>query len=124
MISLTENAAKEFRKIMTGEGLNPEQVCIRFSIKAGGCSGFTYVLDFDDQKRRMDLFFESQSLGILVDKKSYLFTEDTIIDYSYDLNHHGLNFKNPRARGTCGCRTSFNIDISDEHEEPKFKPNW
>lgn len=124
MISLTEAAAKEFIKVMKAEGLNPEEVALRISIKGGGCSGFTYVLDFDDTQRRVDLFFESNGMGILVDKKSYLFIKDTVIDYSYDLNHHGVNFKNPQALSSCGCRSSFAIDISNEHEEPVFKPNW
>ena len=73
MISLTEAAAKEFLKVMKTEGLDPEEVALRISIKGGGCSGFTYVLDFDDTQRRVDLFFESNGMGILVDKKSYLF---------------------------------------------------
>ena len=56
MISLTENAAKEISTIMKHEGLNSEEVCVRIGVKAGGCSGFTYTMDFDDKKRRVDLF--------------------------------------------------------------------
>ena len=57
MISLTENAAKEISTIMKNDGLNLEEVCVRIGVKAGGCSGFSYVMDFDDKKRRVDLNF-------------------------------------------------------------------
>tara|TARA_X000000950_G_C13473885_1_gene480912 strand:- start:139 stop:510 length:372 start_codon:yes stop_codon:yes gene_type:complete len=123
MISLTENAAKEISTIMKNDGLNLEEVCVRIGVKAGGCSGFSYVMDFDDKKRRVDLFFESQGLGILVDKKSYLFIKDTVIDWAYDLTHHGVNFANPAAKGTCGCRISFMHD-GPEQTENVFTPTW
>tara|TARA_E500000178_G_C16815006_1_gene658744 strand:- start:234 stop:605 length:372 start_codon:yes stop_codon:yes gene_type:complete len=123
MISLTENAAKEIRQIMVDDGLDPGAVCIRIGVRAGGCSGYTYTMDFDDQKRRIDLFFESQDMGILVDKKSYLFIKDTIIDWKYDLQHHGVNFTNPAAKMSCGCKISFMVDRPDR-EEPIFTPTW
>ena len=53
MISLTENAAKEIRQIMVDDGLDPKAVCIRIGVRAGGCSGYTYTMDFDDNKRRI-----------------------------------------------------------------------
>ena len=123
MISLTKNAAKEISTIMKHEGLNSEEVCVRIGVKAGGCSGFTYTMDFDDKKRRVDLFFESNGLGILVDKKSYLFIQNTVIDWKYDLTHHGVNFENPAAKMTCGCRVSFMHD-GPEQKENVFTPTW
>ena len=59
MITLTENAAKEIRKIMQEQQLE-ENVFIRVGVKGGGCSGFTYTFDFDARKTRFDLDFESQ----------------------------------------------------------------
>ena len=82
MITFTENAAKEIQKIMLGNELT-EDVCVRIGVKGGGCSGFTYTLDFDSKKTKFDLEFESQNLTILVDKKSHLYIKDTEIDWSY-----------------------------------------
>lgn len=106
MIELTEAAAKEIRKIKTEEGLGDE-VPIRIGIKAGGCSGFTYTFNFDTRQTKFDLEFESQGMHIVVDKKSHLYIDGTVVDWSYSLMDRGLKFTNPNAKGSCGCGTSF-----------------
>ena len=123
MINLTPDAAKEIRDIMIRDGLNPEEVAISVGCRAGGCSGLMFTLDFSDKRRKFDLFFESQGLGILVDKKSHLFIDGTTIGWSKNLASMGLTFDNPKAKGSCSCRTSFIIDIA-EPEEDVFKPTW
>ena len=122
MISFTNSAAKEIRKIMIRDGLNPETVAVRMGVKGGGCSGFTYTLDFDDRKGKFDLFYESEGLSILVDKKSNLYIGETEIDWSYNLMDRGLKFNNPFAKGSCGCKTSFMIDIAQNTN--KETPSW
>lgn len=112
MIHLTENAAKEIRKIKAEEGLD-DSVPMRIGIKGGGCSGFTYTFDFDANKGRFDLEFESQGMQILVDKKSHLYIDGTEVDWSYSLMDRGLRFTNPQAKGTCGCGTSFIYEPQD-----------
>ena len=106
MISLTNSAAKEIKKIMAKQNL-PEEVRIRVGVKGGGCAGFTYTFEFDSKKRKFDLEFESQGLKILADKKSHLYIKDTEIDWSYGLMDRGLRFNNPSAKSSCGCKTSF-----------------
>ena len=122
MISFTNSAAKEIRKIMIRDGLNPETVAVRMGVKSGGCSGFTYTLDFDNRKGKFDLFYESEGLSILVDKKSNLYIGETEIDWSYNLMDRGLKFNNPFAKGSCGCKTSFMIDIAQNTN--KETPSW
>ena len=121
MITLTKNAAKEIQKVMNENDLNND-VCIRVGVKGGGCSGFTYTLDFDSKKTKFDLEFESQKLRILVDKKSHLYIKGTEIDWSYGLMDRGLKFNNPSAKGSCGCKTSFMFEHPDQDDE--FKPSW
>jgi iron-sulfur cluster assembly protein len=121
MISLTENAAKEIRKIMESQALSND-VCIRVGVKGGGCSGFTYTFDFDSRKTRFDLEFESHGLKVLVDKKSHLYIKDTEIDWSYNLMDRGLKFNNPSAKASCGCKTSFMFEPSAQ--ENVFQPTW
>lgn len=112
MIHLTENAAKEIRKVMHEEGL-PEETPVRIGVKGGGCSGFTYTFDFDAKKGRFDMEFESQGMTVLVDKKSHLYIDGTVVDWSYSLADRGLKFTNPAAKGSCGCGTSFIYEPPD-----------
>ena len=121
MISFTEKAVNKIVGIMKDQKVHGETV-VRVGVKGGGCSGFTYTVDFDTRKGKFDLEFESFGLGILCDKKSHLYIKDTIIDWSNDLNDRGLKFNNPSAKGSCGCRTSFMY----EHEETQndTKPTW
>ena len=121
MISLTEKAASKILSIMKDQKVSGETV-LRVGVKGGGCSGFTYTVDFDTRKGKFDLEFESYGLGILCDKKSHLYIKGTEIDWSDDLNDRGLKFNNPSAKGSCGCRTSFMY----EHTETKTEttPNW
>ena len=121
MIKLTENAAKEIRKIMNENELGKE-VAVRVGVKGGGCSGLTYTLDFDSRKTKFDLEYESEGMKILVDKKSYLYIKDTEIDWSYSLMDRGLKFNNPLAKSSCGCKTSFMFDAPQQEED--FKPSW
>ncbi len=121
MIELTENAAKEIGKIKAEEGLE-EEIPIRIGVKGGGCSGFTYTFDFDAKKGRFDLEFQSQGMNILVDKKSHLYIDGTVVDWSYNLIDRGLQFTNPSAKGTCGCGTSFIYDPKDKPSDlPTFE---
>ena len=121
MISLTENAAKEIRKIMAENDL-VEDVAVRVGVKGGGCSGLTYTFDFDSRKTKFDLEFAAEGLRILVDKKSNLYIKDTMIDWSYSLMDRGLKFNNPMAKSSCGCKTSFMFDAPDQ--EKNLKPTW
>ena len=106
MIQLTEAAAKEIKKIKAVEGMG-DDVPIRIGVKGGGCSGFTYTFEFDSKPSKFDLEFRSEGLTILVDKKSHLYIDGTVVDWSYSLMDRGLKFTNPAAKGSCGCGTSF-----------------
>ena len=121
MITLTKNAAEEIQKVMRKNELI-DDVCLRVGVKGGGCSGFTYTLDFDSKKTKFDLEFESQNLKILVDKKSHLYIKDTEIDWSYGLMDRGLVFNNPSAKGSCGCKTSFMFE--NPTQEKESEPSW
>jgi iron-sulfur cluster assembly protein len=121
MISFTEKAADKILSIMNEQKVT-DDTRVRVGVKGGGCSGFTYTVDFDSRKSKFDLEFESFGLSVLVDKKSHLYIKDTEIDWSNDLNDRGLKFNNPSAKGSCGCRTSF----MHEHKEQTndTKPSW
>jgi iron-sulfur cluster assembly protein len=120
MISFTEKAANKVLSIMQEQKVSDDTV-VRVGVKGGGCSGFTYTVDFDSKKGKFDLEFESFGLNILCDKKSHLYIRDTEIDWSDNLNDRGLKFNNPSAKGSCGCRTSF---MHEHKEENGHIPSW
>ena len=120
MIYLTENSAKILSEAMQTENPSPEYV--RFGVKGGGCAGFTYTIDFDSRPRKFDLEFETYGINVLVDKKSHLYIKETTIGWSNELQDKGFKFDNPHAKGACGCRTSFQIDM-DSIEKEKT-PSW
>ena len=115
MIYLTENSAKILSEAMQTENPSPEYV--RFGVKGGGCSGFTYTIGFDSRPRKFDLEFETYGINVLVDKKSHLYIKETTIGWSNELQDKGFKFDNPHAKGACGCRTSFQIDMDSIEKE-------
>ena len=120
MIKFTKKAASKVLSIMKDQKV-ADNTRVRVGVKGGGCSGFTYTVDFETKKGKFDLEFESFGLNVLVDKKSHLYIKDTKIDWSDNLNDRGLKFDNPSAKGSCGCRTSFMYEHMEENEHV---PSW
>ena len=104
MITLTENAAKRFKDILT-QKQTPDHV-IRLAVKGGGCSGFSYAVDFVEEADPTDKIFEQLGVTIAVDLKSYLFLKGTELDYVEDVLESGFRFNNPNATASCGCGKS------------------
>jgi iron-sulfur cluster assembly accessory protein len=103
-ISMTKRAADKFKQILKEEG--KEGYGLRFGDKAGGCSGFEYVLDYSAKAKEDDVVFLSEGLEIHVNcqmKDRLLGSE---IDYVDGLNGAGFKISNPKAKGSCGCGKS------------------
>ena len=106
-VHLTERAAKEIQRVIQEQSF-PDTTWVRIGAKGGGCSGFTYVLDFDQSgPTEFDLTFSQHGVNLVVDKKSEFFMGGTTLDFNDGLLDRGFVFKNPQATGTCGCGTSF-----------------
>jgi iron-sulfur cluster assembly protein len=106
-VHVTERAATEIRRVIAEHQMPPE-AWVRIGAKGGGCSGFTYVLDFDQQgPSEFDLAFVQHGIRVVVDKKSEFFMGGTILDFNDGLLDRGFVFKNPKSTGSCGCGTSF-----------------
>ena len=106
MVTLTENAAVEIRRIMEENSLGANAK-VRLAIKGGGCAGFTYIFDFEKEAGKFDRFFQSHGIDIVVDRKSLIYVDGTEIDFNTSLTDRGFKFANPRADAACGCGTSF-----------------
>ena len=108
MIKVSNTAKDEVLRLMSAQEVEAEAF-IRVGVKGGGCSGLTYVMDFDTEMKDGDKVFEDQGIKIVVDKKSYLYLIGTTLEYSGGLNGQGFTFVNPNANRTCGCGESFSI---------------
>jgi iron-sulfur cluster assembly protein len=108
MIKVSDNAKKQVEKLKADQEVKAEAF-IRVGVKGGGCSGLTYVLDFDTDLKDDDKMFEDKGVKIVVDKKSFLYLVGTELDFSGGLNGKGFAFINPNASRTCGCGESFSI---------------
>jgi iron-sulfur cluster assembly protein len=107
-VAVTERAAREILRVIGEQGFDPSSTWVRIGAKGGGCSGFTYVLDFDrNGPTEFDLAFEMHGVKLVIDKKSEFFMSGTTLDFNDGLLDRGFVFKNPSATGTCGCGTSF-----------------
>ena len=95
---------------MNDSGLKTSTHFLRVGVKGGGCSGLSYVMDFDDKKDVTDeVVTLSDDLTIVIDKKSLLYLFGTELNYSDGLNGKGFEWVNPNASRTCGCGESFSL---------------
>ena len=106
MISMTERAVKEVRRIFDEQNLSDATV-LRVGVKGGGCSGFSYTLGFDDKLSEVDQISEYEGLRIACDPKSFLYLNGTELDFEESLMGRGFKFQNPNASKTCGYGESF-----------------
>jgi len=108
MITVTDKAKSKVEELIKSSNLN-ESYFLRVSVAGGGCSGLSYKLDFDNEIKPGDQFFEDKGIRISLDMKSFLYLAGTELDFSDGLNGKGFNFHNPNASRTCGCGDSFSV---------------
>src|SRR5690606_30504573 len=108
MIQVTEKAAKKITEVRAEEG-RAEGSFLRVKVKRGGCSGFSYKLEFDDKAQPSDKVFEMNGARVVVDGQSLLYLVGMTLDYEGGLNGAGFVFSNPNASKTCGCGSSFAV---------------
>ena len=108
MITLTERAVKELRRIVQEQDL-PESTVLRVGVKGGGCSGFSYSVGFDDTIHDADQVSEVEGFRVVCDPKSFLYLNNTQVDFEESLMGRGFKFGNPNATKTCGCGESFSV---------------
>lgn len=81
----------------------------RVGVRGGGCSGLTYVLDFENEARKGDQVVDFDGLRIFMDIKSQLFLAGTTLDFVESLMDTGFKFQNPNAKRSCSCGESFSV---------------
>ena len=106
-ISLTPNAIAKVKGIMAQQ--NPTPAGLRVGVVGGGCSGFSYSLQFDTSAGMMDKVFDMDGLKVFVDATSIMYLNGCRVDYVETLEGAGFKFENPNVKSTCGCGSSFNV---------------
>jgi iron-sulfur cluster assembly accessory protein len=105
-VLLTPLAAGEVRRYIEEQGAG-EAAGLRVGVLPGGCSGFQYGLNIEDEPGDDDMTFESQGIRLFVDPFSLQYLQGTEIDYVSTFQGSGFTFNNPNATGGCGCGSSF-----------------
>jgi iron-sulfur cluster assembly accessory protein len=107
-VTLTAKAVEMVKRTREQEGMDPTWG-LRVAVMGGGCSGFQYALDFDQEARETDTVFELDGLKVYIDPVSGRYLDGVVIDYVFGMSGAGFKFNNPRATGTCGCGSSFAV---------------
>jgi iron-sulfur cluster assembly protein len=108
MITLSNKALDKVLNLMIESGITPDTHHLRVGVKGGGCSGLSYMMDFDDKIEDTDEVVEVEAgLKVVIDRKSVLYLFGTQLTYSDGLNGKGFAWENPNASRTCGCGESF-----------------
>jgi len=106
-IKFSPGAVAELTRLMNDPGFDHTSH-LRIGVKGGGCSGFSYVLGFD-QKGEKDNEYESNGIPFIMDKSHELYLAGMEVDWENGLNNRGFTFRNPNASSTCGCGSSFGV---------------
>lgn len=107
-VTITDAAVDYAKKRLAQRG-TPD-AAIRLGVRGGGCSGFSYVIEFsDDPPRERDFVYEAGGVRFYVDKKSFVYLAGSALDYEKTLVFSGFKFKNPQEASRCGCGHSFTV---------------
>lgn len=118
-IMFSVNAANKVAELIKEE--NNDKLNLRVSISGGGCSGFQYGFSFDEEINEDDTIVEQQcsnsetSVKLLIDSMSYQYLHDAEIDYIQGIQGEQFVIRNPNAKTTCGCGSSFSMGDDDDN---------
>ncbi|MGH8263183.1 MAG: iron-sulfur cluster insertion protein ErpA [Steroidobacteraceae bacterium] len=104
-LHFTDAAAIKVGELIQGED-NP-RLKLRVFVQGGGCSGFQYGFTFDEEEQDGDTCVENRGVKLLVDPMSFQYLMGAEIDYREDLEGAQFIIRNPNAKTTCGCGSSF-----------------
>jgi len=108
LMSIAPAAAAFARQKLAQRGT--PNAAVRLGIKGGGCSGFSYVIQYDDEPpRERDTVYEVDGIKFYVDKKSLVYLAGSLLDYEKTLMFQGFKFRNPNEATSCGCGHSFTV---------------
>jgi iron-sulfur cluster assembly protein len=106
-LTVTEAAAGRIQALLAKRGR--PSVGVRVGVRARGCSGLSYTLEYADEKGKFDEVVEDKGVTVLIDPKAVMFILGTEMDYVEENLQTGFTFRNPNEKGRCGCGESFHV---------------
>lgn len=106
-LNLTPTAVGKVKEIMSAQ--QPQPIGLRLSVVGGGCSGFSYQMNFETELNPIDKTFDFEGLKVFVDQASLMYLSGTQVDFVETLSGSGFKFENPNVKSTCGCGSSFTV---------------
>ncbi len=107
-IAVSAIAAEQLRDQLEKRGT--PNAFIRLGVRGGGCSGFSYVLQYEDSApKTKDIVLEVDGINIVIDGKSIVYLNGCTLDWEKTLMNHGFKFVNPNEKSKCGCGHSFTV---------------
>ncbi len=103
-VSFTESAIREIQRL---QAENPDKK-LRIGVKGGGCTGLSYVLEYDEQQDD-DQTLNSGEVEYVMKKSHAMYLQGVEVDFGTGLDARGFTFTNPNASETCGCGQSFAV---------------
>lgn len=104
-IRISQRAAQKVQQGLQKQGMQGGG--LRLGVKGGGCSGFSYVIRYESDKKPIDKVFKEHGVKVFVDLKSYLYLKGMLLDWKGSFMQQGFTFSNPNAAKTCSCGQSF-----------------
>jgi iron-sulfur cluster insertion protein len=105
MITLTETAGTKVKNLLETE--SKQNYGLRVFVSGGGCQGFQYGMSFEEKANEDDQVLEYHGVKLIVDPQSSMLLHEAVVDYVEGLEGAGFAIKNPKAKSTCGCGSSF-----------------
>ena len=106
-LMVTDAAAERIQGLLAARG--KPALGVRVGVRARGCSGLSYTLEYADEKGKFDEIVEANGVTILIDPKATMFILGTEMDFVEDKLQSGFTFRNPNEKGRCGCGESFHV---------------
>ena len=106
LVTLTEPAAKKVKELLEEE--KKAGYGLRVFVSGGGCHGYQYGMAFEEKPAEEDMVIESAGVQVFLDPASAPILRGTVVDFVDSLQGSGFAIKNPQAKSTCGCGSSFN----------------
>ncbi len=113
MIELTDKGAEKVREFLAAQSEPNATAGLRVGVRGGGCSGFQYMLAFDEE-RDGDTVVESHGIRLLVDTASAPYVRGATVDFVDGLQGAGFKVDNPNVVAACGCGSSFRVAEEEE----------
>ncbi len=106
-LQLTETAITKVKEMIAQQ--DPHPTGLRIGVVGGGCSGFSYQMQFEEKTTPMDKVMVFDGVKVFVDQMSLMYLDGTEVDYVESLEGAGFKFGNPNVKSTCGCGSSFSV---------------